>query len=373
MLPKVLSKERLEAFVAGLMSEYEVVGPRRRPEAEKFYFGCIEDASELRLDYPTTLLSPKKYFQPQEESLLRFDAAGDPPEVEEVMEAPRRVVFGVHPCDINALWLLDAVFSDEPQDPHYLSRRRRAIVVGLNCLAPCDEYAFCADMGTQEAATGYDLMLTDLGEVYFVDVGTERGGELVTGAGLPDATNAEFARLQEVKAAQAATFTKKFPFDTRYLPDILQQSRDSLIWEATARRCFSCGSCNLVCPTCYCFNVFDEVDLSLSRGERRRRLDGCTLVGFARVSGGKNFRPQAADRLRHRVFRKGKYLMEQFGRLGCVGCGRCDRACLAKISLQEIYTQIAGSDPADSPSRGLEHPVGEPSAAPGQDKRSLQR
>lgn len=352
MLPKVLSKERLEAFVAGLMSKYEVVGPKRKPEAEQFYFDRIEDVSELRLDYPTTLLSPKKYFQPQEEALVRFDATGEPPEVEEVIEAPARVVFGVHPCDINALWLLDAVFSDSPEDPNYLTRRSRALVVGLNCLKPCDEHAFCADMGTHEATTGYDLMLTDLGEVYFVDIGTERGEELVGGAGLPDATNAEFARLQEVKVAKTAAFTPRLPFDTRYLPDILEESRDSLIWEATARRCFSCGSCNLVCPTCYCFDVFDEVDLTLKRGERRRRLDGCMLERFARVAGGENFRAQPADRLRHRIFRKGKYLVEKYGRPGCVGCGRCDRVCLAKISSKEMYIQIAGSGLASAGSRG---------------------
>jgi len=371
MLPKVLSKERLEAFVAGLMSECEVVGPKRKPEAEKFYFDAIEDVSALRLDYPTTLLSPKKYFQPQEEALLRFDATKEPPETEEVVEAPERVVFGMHPCDINALWLLDAVFSDEPEDPNYLSRRQRAVVVGLNCLQPCDEFAFCADMGTHEATTGYDLMLTDLGEAYFIDIAADRGKELV--ADLPDATNTEFARLQEVQAAKEAAFPKRFRFDTKYLPDILEESWDSLIWEATARRCFSCGACNMVCPTCYCFDVFDQVDFSLARGQRKRRLDGCLLEAFARVAGpgglrstgraglpslaapspgaggepeqggGENFRPEAADRLRHRIFRKGKYLMEKYGRPACVGCGRCDRVCLVKISSQEIYTQIAGS------------------------------
>jgi len=343
MLPKVLRKDRLGAFVARLMSAYEVVGPKRKPEAEQFYFDRAEHPDELRLDYPTTLLSPKKYFQPQEEALLRFDVSEQPPEFEPVVQAPERIIFGMHPCDINALWLLDAVFSDDPEDPNYLRRRERAIVVGLNCLTPCDEHAFCADMGTHEATTGYDLMLTDLGEAYFVDIATEHGGELLEGSDLPDATNAEFARLQEVKAAKAAAFPKKFRFDTKYLPDILAESRDSLIWEATARRCFSCGSCNLVCPTCYCFNVFDQVDFSLARGERRRRLDGCMLEAFARVAGGENFRPQPADRLRHRIFRKGKYLKEKYGRPGCVGCGRCDRVCLVKISSQEIYTQIAGN------------------------------
>jgi sulfhydrogenase subunit beta (sulfur reductase) len=343
MLPKVLAKGDLGRFVAGLASRCEVVGPKRKPEAEQFYFDGIEDPAELRLDYPTTILSAKKYFQPQRESLLRFDATTDPLKVEPVVEAPQRVVFGMHHCDINALWFLDAFFSFDPKDPNYLQRRERALVVGLDCLKPCDEHVFCADMGTQEAKSGYDLMLTDLGHAYFLDIASERGRELVAGAPLAEATSPDFARLQEVRRAKEAAFPKKFHFDTKYLPDILEESWDSLIWEATARRCFSCGSCNMVCPTCVCFDVFEQVDLTLARGERRRRLDGCMLEGFARVAGGENFRPQRADRLRHRIFRKGKYLMEKYGRPACVGCGRCDRVCLVKISAQEIYGQLAGS------------------------------
>ncbi len=343
MLPKVLSKERLETFVAGLLERYEVVGPKRKPEAEKFYFDVLDDASELRLDYPITLLSPKKYFHPNLETLLRFDASQSPPVVEPVIEAPERVIFGAHPCDITATWLLDAVFAEDPADANYLARRQRAIIVGLDCTQPCDEHAFCADMKSNNPTTGYDLMLTDIGGAYFVDIASERGEELLAEGDLPDATNAEFALLQKVRTAKAATFETKFSFDTKYLPDILGESWDSLIWEATARRCFSCGSCTLVCPTCYCFDVFDEVDLSLLRGERKRVLDGCMLARFAVVAGGENFRAEPADRLRHRIMRKGKYLMEKYGRAGCVGCGRCERACLADISIKEIFAQVAGS------------------------------
>jgi sulfhydrogenase subunit beta (sulfur reductase) len=343
MLPKVLAKQDLGRFVAGLARRYEVVGPKRKPEAEQFYFAVVEDPAELRLDYPTTILSAKKYFLPQEESLLRFDATTAPVRTEPVLAARERVVFGMHPCDINALWLLDAVFSVDPKDANYLRRREQALVVGLDCLKACDEHVFCADMGTQEAKTGYDVMLTDLGDTYFLDIASDRGKELLVGAPVAEATSPDFARLQEVRKAKEAAFPKKFRFDTKYLPDILEESWDSLIWQATARRCFSCGSCNLVCPTCYCFDVFEEVDLTLQRGERKRRLDGCLLEGFARVAGGENFRPERADRLRHRIFRKGKYLMEKYGRPGCVGCGRCDRVCLVKISAQEIYSQIAGS------------------------------
>jgi formate hydrogenlyase subunit 6/NADH:ubiquinone oxidoreductase subunit I len=114
------------------------------------------------------------------------------------------------------------------------------------------------------------------------------------------------------------------------------------MWDAVGRKCFSCGSCNLVCPTCYCFNVKDEVAPDLAGGERKRTWDSCQLAEFATVAGGENFRKDRSARLRHRFFRKGKWIMERYGRLGCVGCGRCDRNCLVKINSVDIYTQLAG-------------------------------
>ena len=66
------------------------------------------------------------------------------------------------------------------------------------------------------------------------------------------------------------------------------------------------------------------------------------LAGFAEVSGGENFRREPSDRLRHRAFRKGKYIREALDRPGCVGCGRCDRACTSKISIVATYNQLKG-------------------------------
>jgi sulfite reductase subunit B len=98
----------------------------------------------------------------------------------------------------------------------------------------------------------------------------------------------------------------------------------------------------MVCPTCFCFDVQDDVSLNLEEGERYRRWDGCVLVDFARVATGENFRHDKASRFRHRIFRKGKYVLEKFGRPGCVGCGRCAVACLAEIaSPVEAFNAVA--------------------------------
>ncbi len=41
------------------------------------------------------------------------------------------------------------------------------------------------------------------------------------------------------------------------------------------------------------------------------------------------------------MYRKGKYLLERYKYLGCVGCGRCAIACLAQIaSPAETYNLL---------------------------------
>ena len=254
------------------------------------------------------------------------------------------ILIGVHPCDIYATWLLDVIFEADNPDPNYLSKRRKTTLIGLDCIQPCDDQSFCKDMGSIDCDTGFDLLLSDVGDKYFVDVGTERGKELLMDC--PQAVDAEsedYAARQQFLEQKQINFHKRIPVDMRYMPEILAGAYDNLVWQATSRRCFSCGSCNLVCPTCYCFDVSDNVNLSLADGERSRSWDGCMLRPFAEVAGGENFRPAAEDRLRHRIYRKGKFMREQYGKSGCVGCGRCERACVADISIREIFTQLTGS------------------------------
>ena len=141
MLPKVITKGDFQAFVNALTGEYSVFGPVLKETTaageEKFVFASISDASQLRMDYDTTLLSPKKYFLPQRETLLKF-TLGQEQTVEAVVDTTQRVIVGAHPCDIYATWLLDEVFSSDNKDPNYLSRRERALIVGIDCCRPCD-------------------------------------------------------------------------------------------------------------------------------------------------------------------------------------------------------------------------------------------
>jgi sulfhydrogenase subunit beta (sulfur reductase) len=334
----VIDKPAMATFVGKMMDDYRVVGPVTK--GPQFAFGQIKDPAELRLDYNTSILPPKKYLQPQEERLMTFNRTGKMA-VETVIEAEPTVILGVHTCDLSAMRVLDEAFTQGYPDAHYLKRRHQTLLVGIECLAPCDEHSFCKSMGTLTVSNGYDLHLTDLGEAYAVDVGTEAGEALLKRfADARPATNVDMQQLNKVLSAKWPRFPYKLDFDVGELPALMSQSYHSPVWDKLAEICLACGTCTMVCPTCFCFNVYDEVELNLQDGERRRRWDSCMLDEFASVAGGENFRKHQAARLRHRFMRKGRYLMDKYNELGCVGCGRCARLCLVDISPVDVFNDL---------------------------------
>ncbi|MDI7274638.1 MAG: 4Fe-4S dicluster domain-containing protein [Anaerolineae bacterium] len=330
MTLRVIDKGDLAAFLDRLIaSEPGVVGPVRKEG--KHVFAPLASADEVVLAYPSTILPPKKYLFPPQETLLRF-RLGSPPEAEAVLDAPPLVVVGVHPCDLRGIWATDRAFGDDHVDTNYHARRQALTIIGVDCLP--DEHCFCTSVGSHlpEAGT-YDLFLTDIGDAVTVEIGTERGRALLERyARTRDATGADLAGLQRSRRAKEAAIKARLNVEVQTLPLLFESLTKSPVWEELGARCLSCGNCNLVCPTCYCFDVGDLVQLNLTAGERVRRWDGCMLTDFATVAGGHNFRREAKNRVRHRYFRKFQYLMTRYGRSFCTGCGRCSRACLVHIN-----------------------------------------
>jgi len=341
---KIIPKEEMGEFVANLMGAYRVVGPRQKEH--QYVFGPIENLDELHLDYNTTILPPKKYLFPQHESLFKFNA--DTFDAELTIDDQPTVILGVHTCDLHAIQLLDRVFQRDHLDQHYMARRENTILIGIECLEPCDDHSFCKSMGTLTPPTGcYDLHLTDIGDSYAVDVETEKGAWLVVRhAEARDADDEDYNRINNILSEKWPRFPYKLDFDVGELPALMSVSQKSPLWQQLGEICLACGSCTNVCPTCYCFDVRDKVGLSLTDGYRERFWDSCQLDEFALVAGGHDFRPSRAARQRHRFFRKGKYQTDAYGLLGCVGCGRCGRACLVEITpvttFNELYRQRTG-------------------------------
>jgi NAD(P)H-flavin reductase/NAD-dependent dihydropyrimidine dehydrogenase PreA subunit len=329
---RVISKEDFNNFVNTLIKEssLNIIGVKSK--GDKFAFEPLESASELRLDYDVTLLPPKKYFFPQRETLVTYTVSkGFSAKNHDVKPF---VIIGVHPYDMVALLHMDEIFMETKSDPYYFEKRKLSIIIGVN-MQKMSKWCFAPYMGCATIEYGYDLMLTDLGNRYAINIGSEKGEALLEkyAKNVTDALARDIQLVGQKKREILNMSQQKFDFPPELIPELLSKTyEESGFWEKHSEKCLACGSCVLVCPTCYCFDVKDNPDLSLEHGERIRTWDGCLLEDFAKIASGENFRPTRPTRYRHRYFKKGKYLYDRFGFISCVGCGRCSSNCLPDIA-----------------------------------------
>jgi len=335
MAGKIISKSNWGQFVNSLIRQSgEVFGVK--PKDTKYDFGKLSNSNELCLDYDVTLLPPKKYFLPPYDKLVTFSrnrADNTAFTTEPSIEDTRRVIIGVHPYDIKGLTTLDAVFATtDPPDTNYTARRQNTIIIGINCLNPSPT-AFAASIDCHTVNSGFDLMLTDIGAGYTITIGTTAGEQLLNKYAITsDATPTELAEAAHLIQASADKYQTALAIPLTEIPALLEQHYENPVWQELGNKCLSCGSCVMVCPTCFCYDVQDKTSPSLTNVERYRSWDACVLTDYALIASGENFRPDAISRLKHRYYCKGKYMLARYGQPGCVGCGRCVTACLPDIA-----------------------------------------
>jgi formate hydrogenlyase subunit 6/NADH:ubiquinone oxidoreductase subunit I len=133
--------------------------------------------------------------------------------------------------------------------------------------------------------------------------------------------------------------TRRLP--VKGLREALYAAAEHPHWEDVAARCLSCAACTLVCPTCFCSTVEDTSDLTGARVERWRLWDSCFTADFSYLHGG-SVRESTGSRYRQWVTHKLASWNDQFGTLGCVGCGRCVTWCPAGIDLLAEVAAVTG-------------------------------
>lgn len=336
---RILKKSLIKEFINTLTSLSKVTAPVYRGY-NNYVFEEISSSDDVSLKYIPTIIPPKKYFLPKKETILEFKK-GEDLKIEPVTEYENLILFGVHTCDIAGIKCLNMVLSDKPKDTAYLIRKKHITIIGMECNEYCDEYASCAFVGAHLPTTGYDLMFTELREHYIVHVHSSKGMDIIEKVGIFKSANTEnLQELKELRDYKFKIFNNEVPTERRYLPDLFDRSFNASIWKELEYKCLSCGNCTAVCPTCYCFDIKEEVDLSLVSGERYRVWFSCQLDPFAKVAGGHDFRKDRSARQRHRFYRKFRYHIDRYGMVFCTGCGRCSRTCMADINLKEVLTSL---------------------------------
>ena len=300
----------------------------------------VASPAQVARDYLQTTMSAKEVVFPKVEQLLSYTLApGQVDLVDATPHAAPTVVFGIRPCEASGFQALDAVFNWDYRDKFFNARMEQLTVIGMSCTRK-DDACFCTSVGGGPGcAKGSDILLTPTADGYLAEVLTDKGRAIQALAPeafkelSPDAFKAagvdKAALLVDVPAA----------FDQPALTAKLPALFDGPLWAEQSLRCVGCGACAFVCPTCVCFDIQEEADAKA--GRRIRAWDSCGYHMFTLHASGHNPRETQGQRWRQRIYHKFSYYPERYRSLGCVGCGKCTRACPVDMNLKEHLVEAS--------------------------------
>lgn len=301
---------------------------------DKFYFDKFDPEKEERIELGGIRQNEpfKSFINPAREKILGDGAHDQRP----------AIVAGVKACDLSSLILQDFVFlKGDYEDPFYALHRNNTLIISCDCTF-AKETCFCIAMEGRPYPTEYfDINLSAIGDSFIVEAGSDKGKFLINSyrTFFKDVRNADLDKRggnrEEVSKQVREFIAKRGTPQASAIKGTLKKHYDNLpMWQDHSSTCVECGACNLVCPTCHCFLLFDEK--SKTKTARGRVWDACLYKTFAKVAGGANPRKHLYERLRNRFDKKFAFFPEVLNYFACTGCGRCIDACPGDIDIREV-------------------------------------
>ncbi|SFM44020.1 4Fe-4S dicluster domain-containing protein [Thermodesulforhabdus norvegica] len=336
---KVKNLEDLNSWVKRLIGSYRVFAPVRVGHYDEFR--PVDRTGAINWSFVNTRLSPKNLFHPHSERMFEFSLDPEDPNRNILVEAAKdispRVIVGIRPCDAYAMKIMDVNFdTPEYKDPWWVERRSLTCLIGLACSVPCST-CFCKATGSGPFdPRGLDVLISPCGDGYIIEAVSEKGRDLLErfpagGEVASEKDLSERDRIREEAEKHINTIGDLKALAERPVLDFF----NAPMWEDVQFACINCGVCTFLCPTCWCFDIQDEV--YGKKGCRFRIWDSCMFPLFTLHGSGHNPRSQKLQRVRQRFMHKLKYYVDKYGLgIACVGCGRCVQFCPVNIDIREV-------------------------------------
>ena len=147
MANKKIHKKDIGKLLNQWSQEFTVFVPSKESGVATLDKWDGKDASFLDW-YRNTVIPAKASFFPAMEEMFRFQKDNEGYQLKvPAPDGQKQLIFGIRPCDANALAVLDKVFKDAYEDPYYLSQRENILLVGIVCTIPYDS-CFCTSLGS---------------------------------------------------------------------------------------------------------------------------------------------------------------------------------------------------------------------------------
>jgi len=338
MSNKIFTKDEWLSVLDGLKESYKVFYPVK--DGDFHVFESIDEGKESDFDYPNTRLSPKSLVYPQSERMFEYSLDENDTDAHILKESEKdyspQAIVGIRPCDAHAFQVVKLNFdSPEYRDPLWVKRYESTTLIGLGCNDPMST-CFCTRVGGGPFnEEGLDVILYDLGETFLAKGLTDKGEVFLNKAkGGKKAGDASIKHAEDLAESASDKITVNVPTD-RLREKVINELFDAPFWEEVAFSCINCGTCTYLCPTCWCFDIQDEV--MGKEGDRIRNWDSCMFPLFTLHGSGHNPRDNKLQRVRQRFMHKLKYYVDKYDNgVQCSGCGRCIRYCPVNIDIREV-------------------------------------
>lgn len=335
---RIIALAEMPAFVGALMQGRRVMAPVRG-ENGFCVFAWLAAPEQADWTCGIPRVPPKQAFLPRTEVLFTYSCEKGAETVVPPPPPGPQVVLGLHPCDVQAVKVLDAVFSAQPSpDQPYLARRAATTVIGRG-FAEDAPLVFCRELGIDPMDNrDCDAFLAPLADGSMaLEVLTDKGAALKPAYDrFPPAQPGDLGAIAEARKTSVARVVR--PLDMTALQRGLAKIFDSDLWNRIHGPCIGCGACAFLCPTCHCFDIQEET--RGQAGARVRVWDTCQFDVFTRHASGHNPRASQKERSRQRIMHKFSYGVDRFHIPFCVGCGRCIAVCPAHNDVRRILGEI---------------------------------